>query len=106
MSNCGGTMVDKKKSLFRSDETIEENLSYTPLHLWANQKAQDAGLENAFGLLDPDERTFEGNALIPDPGAVCPGCCANCSSTKETPLDALAKVSTFSTDNLATNTLK
>ena len=60
--------------------------------MWANQKAQDAGLENAFGLLDPDERTFEGNALIPDPGAVCPGCCANCSSKKETPLDALAKV--------------
>ena len=67
--------------------------SYTPLHLWANQKARDAGLENAFGLLDPDERTFEGNSLIPDPGAVCPGCCANCSSKKETPLDALAKVS-------------
>lgn len=60
--------------------------------MWANQKAQDAGLENAFGLLDPDERTFEGNALIPDPGAVCPGCCANCSSKKETPLDALANV--------------
>ena len=60
--------------------------------MWANQKAQDAGLENAFGLLDPDERTFEGNALIPGPAAVCPGCCANCSSKKETPLDALAKV--------------
>ena len=26
VSNCGGTMVDKKKTLFHGDETIEENM--------------------------------------------------------------------------------
>ena len=31
VSNCGGTMVDKKKTLFHGDETIEENLRYLNL---------------------------------------------------------------------------